>query len=68
MPKEETLNTDTDRYPTLVAGLRRFMRDGEFEDTAFELLEVRATAAGELTWRIREPRADELAIGYLPPQ
>jgi len=64
----QALNTDTDRYLAPVKALRRLVEVADFPQASFEVLEIRSTAAGELTWRIREPRAEEVDIGYLGPE
>lgn len=66
--KQRSINTDADRHPTTVQALRRMLQQEEFEEVQFELLEIRATAAGEVTWRLHQARADDSSVGYLPPQ
>jgi hypothetical protein len=62
-----TVDTDADRYPSTVEGLRRVIRDAELPEGGIERLEVRFLASGEATYRVWLPRAEEPEGGYLPP-
>jgi len=57
-----------DRYPNAVRVLRRILEEGELPDEGLELLEIRPTAAGEITYRWRLPRAEETDGWFLPAE
>ena len=62
----ENIDTDRDRYPTAVEGLRRVIGEGVLPDGPIERLEVRFLASGEATYRVWTPRAEEPDGGYFP--
>lgn len=67
--QDSTVDTDSDRYPNLVPALRRVIEDERLPEGPFEWLEVHALASGELTYRVRRPRADhaeEVEGGHIP--
>lgn len=66
--EQPQLDTDSDRYPTPVAGIRRILQEAELPEDPIEWLEVQFLASGEATYRMRRPRADEATGGYLPPE
>lgn len=57
---------DLDRYPTVSLALRKILEDPRRPVGVFEYAEIHAYASGEVTYRIRAPRAQELEGGYLP--
>jgi hypothetical protein len=66
--EQPTVDTDSDRYPTFVQGMRRILQEAEIEDVAIDRLEVNFTASGEATYRYWQPRALDSDGGYLGPQ
>jgi len=57
-----------DRYPGIVSALRQVLQQEDLPEGPFEWFEVHALASGELTYRIRRPRADhqeEVEGGYI---
>jgi len=63
---QREFNPDEDRYPAAVTALRRIIEEGDMPEGPIESLEVNVTASGELTYRIRAPRAEETEGGWLP--
>jgi len=61
------VDTDTDRHPTFVQGLRRILQESTIPDVQLESIEIYFLASGEVTYRYRSPRAEETEVGYLPP-
>lgn len=57
---EPPVNTDQDRYPDVVTGLRRIIAQAELPEGPVEWLEVNFAANGEGTCRWRHPRSDEI--------
>jgi len=63
-----SVDTDSDRYPTFVQGMRRILQEAEIADEPIERLEVNFLASGEATYRYWLPRAEDSDGGYLGPQ
>lgn len=58
---------DRDEFPTAEEGLTRILEQAQLPDGPIEYLECSFLASGEATWRVREPRAEDMEGGYLPP-
>lgn len=67
-PVPEGLDTDSDRYPSFVAGMRRILQEASIPDVPIDRLEVNFLANGECTYRYWEARAEESDGGVLAPK
>lgn len=56
---------DIDRFPTAIQALRRVLDDDRIPEGQIEWLEIHALANGELTYRVRRPRSDEVDGGFI---
>lgn len=54
-----TFDTDIDRYPKAVAGLRRVLDHERLADVVYERIEIQWLASGEGIVRLFKPRADD---------
>lgn len=64
--KQAAKDTDRNHYPTLKKLISRLAEEADYQDSEVEGLWVSIQANGELTYRIRVPRAEEFDGGHLP--
>jgi hypothetical protein len=71
--KDERLATDedfdhnADRYPDAATALRRLAGDDNLPEGPVEYIELNLLASGEIAWRVRPARSEELQVGSNHP-
>lgn len=60
------MDTDADRHGNARQVLQRLLDQGDLPDTPVELVEIHVFAGGDLSFRVRQPRAEEFDLGYVP--
>lgn len=62
------VDTDADRHPTLARALSKALKAANEPDLQVEWVELSCQANGDISFRYREPRADEVTVGFAPGQ
>lgn len=63
---ERKNSEDIDRFPTTIQALRRVLDDERLPEGPIEWFEIHALANGELSYRVRRPRSDDVDGGFIP--
>lgn len=58
--------SDADRHLTFEQALRAVLEDITDNELQVERIEIRSTAAGDVSYRYCSPRAAEMDVGFIP--
>jgi hypothetical protein len=63
---EPTVDTDTDRYPTVKAAFSAILNDLEDPERKVDRVEATCLANGDVTYRSWSPRSDDAEGSFIP--